>query len=260
MSSVQAATSVIGGARTQYSRARLREEVTQAIYDLMTSQGLTRSEYAALTGKKKSYISRVLAGVQNLELDTVSDLFEALNRYPHLTLGTNPNEMRLAVDEGAVEFTANAQTEQEHEEVPKAESVVLDFGGSSSSDTVVAVAARTADPSGYTKLVLQGRCADNLDRWSSFCDEERTAIGGRLSISSGAGVSRRSDRGLSICVHPRSVQEHDRQDVSSFESLSHASQRRIACSVSAWLVRDSAVGGSDWVDLSRHSEHHSLED
>ena len=113
-----------------YWRSRFKLEVAQALYKLMRSQGVKRNELAARVNKPKSYISRVLGGDHNFRLDTVSDLFAALGRFPHLVLGTEPEEMRFAVDEGSgVEITEIAQDVVKIVEI-SAESTREYFGGS----------------------------------------------------------------------------------------------------------------------------------
>ena len=82
------------------NRARFLEEATNGILWLMEDQGCQRKELAERLGCSKSFVTRILEGSHNFTLETLADVYLALNRSVHLTLGTHLAEMRMPVDEG----------------------------------------------------------------------------------------------------------------------------------------------------------------
>jgi transcriptional regulator with XRE-family HTH domain len=53
-------------------------EVTEALAEAMTRQGITKAELARRLGKSKGFVSQVLAGDRNLTLRTIADISDAL--------------------------------------------------------------------------------------------------------------------------------------------------------------------------------------
>lgn len=83
------------------NRERFKGEIAQAIYQLMCEQNVTRSRLAKMLGCSRSRITHMLSGEKdNFQADTIADVFLILGRAAHLTLGTDPEEFRLPVDEG----------------------------------------------------------------------------------------------------------------------------------------------------------------
>lgn len=83
----------------EFNRARFKEEVSVGIFDLMRCQNINRTRLAEMLGVQKSRISHMLTGSQNFRLDTISDVFLALGRAIHVTLGQDPDEYRIPNDE-----------------------------------------------------------------------------------------------------------------------------------------------------------------
>lgn len=84
-----------------HRRARFREEVSQAVYTLMRTTGTKRSDLAIKLDCSRPFVSKILNGSHNFSLNTIVDVFCALGRAPHLTLGIDLSELRYAVDEAA---------------------------------------------------------------------------------------------------------------------------------------------------------------
>lgn len=83
------------------NRERYKGEIAQAIYRLMCDQSITRSRLAKMLGCNRSRITHMLSGEKdNFQADTIADVFLILGRAAHLTLGVDPTEFRLPVDEG----------------------------------------------------------------------------------------------------------------------------------------------------------------
>jgi len=95
------AIQVISEAFIYFSHTRLKEEVSQGIYDLMLRQDITRTRLAEMLDVDKSRITQILSGEQNLQLETMADIFLVLGRTVHITLGDNPDEYRIPKDEVA---------------------------------------------------------------------------------------------------------------------------------------------------------------
>ena len=83
----------------EFNRARIKEEVSNSIYDLMVRYGVKRTELADLMDTFKSRISLMLSGDQNFQIETLADVFLVLGRAVHITLGADATELRLPVDE-----------------------------------------------------------------------------------------------------------------------------------------------------------------
>lgn len=84
-----------------FNRERYKGELAQGIYELMRLHGINRKRLADLMGVGKSRISHILSGDRNLGADSLADILLILGRTPHLTLGTDFDEIRLPVDEAA---------------------------------------------------------------------------------------------------------------------------------------------------------------
>lgn len=102
------------------NRERYRGELAQAIYRLMCDQRVTRSRLAKLLGCHRSRITHMLSGEKdNFQADTIADVFLILGRAAHLTLGVDPTEFRLPIDE-ASEDTKSSTTNSEIEDTKDA--------------------------------------------------------------------------------------------------------------------------------------------
>lgn len=66
---------------------RLILEVTEAIATLLEEQNVSRSELARRIGKSPAFVSKLLRGDNNFTLRTLSDVFFAVDRAAHLSLG-----------------------------------------------------------------------------------------------------------------------------------------------------------------------------
>lgn len=66
---------------------RLILEVTEAIATLLQDRGVSRSELARRIGKSPAFVTKLLRGDNNFTLRTLSDVFFALDRAAHLSLG-----------------------------------------------------------------------------------------------------------------------------------------------------------------------------
>jgi transcriptional regulator with XRE-family HTH domain len=60
--------------------------VTQAIFEAMQANGLTRSELAKLAGVQKEAVSRLFGGFQNLTLKTIAKFSSAMGLQPEFAL------------------------------------------------------------------------------------------------------------------------------------------------------------------------------
>lgn len=86
----------------EFNRERVRGHLAQALFELMESYGLNRTQLAALLDVGKSRVTQLLSGCENLSAETLADILLVFGRTPYLTLGTNPHEIRFPVDEGSV--------------------------------------------------------------------------------------------------------------------------------------------------------------
>jgi len=90
------------------NRARFREEASEGLHRLIVSERRSKTWLAQRLGTSKSYVTKILEGSSpNFTLDTLADVFCALGRSVHITLGTNLDEMRLPLDEKMVATEAN---------------------------------------------------------------------------------------------------------------------------------------------------------
>lgn len=80
------------------NQERLKEEVSQAIFELMNKEGISRAELASRMGKNKAWISRVLSGGHNFQLHTLADVFYSLGRGVHIYLDRNCNTAEVVMD------------------------------------------------------------------------------------------------------------------------------------------------------------------
>ncbi len=78
-----------------YNRARVTEEASYGIWQLMQEQGVTRSELAKRIGKRRSFVTKVLSGDHNFTIRTLADMYWALGGVLHFELGTDLMEMAL---------------------------------------------------------------------------------------------------------------------------------------------------------------------
>lgn len=85
--------------KTRYfNRERLKEEAAIGIYNLMKDQGVTRAALARRIGKGRSFMTKVLEGSHNFTLETLADIYAALGRAAHLSLGDDFQEFRVPAD------------------------------------------------------------------------------------------------------------------------------------------------------------------
>lgn len=73
--------------RAIVEQERLLVEVTESIAALMSQLDVHRSELAKRIGRSPAYVTKILRGDNNFTLRTLSDVFFALGRSVHLSLG-----------------------------------------------------------------------------------------------------------------------------------------------------------------------------
>jgi transcriptional regulator with XRE-family HTH domain len=81
------------------NQERIKQEAALGIYAIMKAEGIKRRDIADLIGRRKSFISKVLGGSHNFQLETLADIYAALGRAVHFVLGSDLGEIRLPVDE-----------------------------------------------------------------------------------------------------------------------------------------------------------------
>lgn len=81
--------------RRAVERARLVMQATEAIASLLEEQGVSRAELARRIGKSPAFVTKLLRGDNNFTLRTLSDVFFALNRSAHLSLGNVGDDISL---------------------------------------------------------------------------------------------------------------------------------------------------------------------
>ena len=81
------------------NRARLLEETSHGVFELMERQGVSRASLARRLGCSRSLVTKLLEGSHNFKLETLADVYLALGRAVHITLSDRLDEMRLPVDE-----------------------------------------------------------------------------------------------------------------------------------------------------------------
>lgn len=64
--------------RREYARARLRQDVLEALHEALEGAGITQNELAKRLGVRKGAVSQVLNGKGNLRIDTLADYLSAL--------------------------------------------------------------------------------------------------------------------------------------------------------------------------------------
>lgn len=67
-----------GDQRVTYEQVVLRELVASRIASLMEAQDVSRAELARRMGKSKPWVSKLLDGRRNLQLDTLAEVVAAL--------------------------------------------------------------------------------------------------------------------------------------------------------------------------------------
>ncbi|MBL0870490.1 MAG: hypothetical protein IBJ18_07945 [Phycisphaerales bacterium] len=96
------------------NQERYKSEIAQAIFSLMEDQGLNRTQLSRLLGVSKGRVSHILgAGDHNFEAETVADIFLALGRQIHVTLGAANGRVRSATDEVFSTIDTSIDTESE---------------------------------------------------------------------------------------------------------------------------------------------------
>ncbi len=84
----------------EYSRSRFREELSDAVWQAMQAQGISREHLGALLDLPDSVVAGIIQGDDCLfEIDRIPDIFTVLNRAPHFVLGTDLDELRQPIDE-----------------------------------------------------------------------------------------------------------------------------------------------------------------
>lgn len=86
------------GAARIWNQERFKDEVAQAIFELMEQQGVKRSELADRLGVSKPRVTQFLGGSHNFTLETLADVFMALGRSAHIWLDTNPKSLAAMED------------------------------------------------------------------------------------------------------------------------------------------------------------------
>lgn len=81
-----------------FNRQRLKNEVAEAIFELMEQSAISRSDFAKLIGTSKSHVTQMLGGSRNFTLDSLADIFLALGRSVHVTLGTSHDFTQVVID------------------------------------------------------------------------------------------------------------------------------------------------------------------
>lgn len=92
-----------------FNRERLKEEAALGIYALM-EDNMSRADLAKAIGKSRSFVTKILGGSHNFTLETLADIYAALDRSVHLTLGSDLREVRLPVDEVATVDAVSSAT------------------------------------------------------------------------------------------------------------------------------------------------------
>lgn len=83
----------------EFNRARYKNELAEGIYRLMIRQRISRQALGEMLGLTKGRISQMLSGEVNFQAETIADIFLVLGRASHLSLGTDPQDVRILVDE-----------------------------------------------------------------------------------------------------------------------------------------------------------------
>jgi len=81
--------------RRLIEQERLIMQATEAIAALLEEQGVSRAELARRIGKSSAFVTKLLRGNNNFTLRTLSDVFFALNRSAHLSLGEVGDDISL---------------------------------------------------------------------------------------------------------------------------------------------------------------------
>lgn len=82
-----------------FNRQRLKSEVAEAIFDLLEESGTTKSQFAKIIGTSKSHVTQMLGGSRNFTLDSLADIFLALGRSAHVSLGTSHDQPQPIIDD-----------------------------------------------------------------------------------------------------------------------------------------------------------------
>lgn len=81
-----------------YNRERLKQEAAIGIFNLMEQKDINRAALARTIGKPRSFVTKVLEGSHNFTLKTLADVYAALGRTVHLSLGDDFEEVRVPKD------------------------------------------------------------------------------------------------------------------------------------------------------------------
>lgn len=76
-------------------------EVTEAIWEAIEAEGITKTELANRMGATKGYVSQLLSGSRNMTLRTLSDICRALGRKPTIIVDTMRGVEKWQTVEGA---------------------------------------------------------------------------------------------------------------------------------------------------------------
>ncbi|MGR6750069.1 helix-turn-helix domain-containing protein [Aeromonas veronii] len=68
------------------AQERLIVEVTESLYEKMLDNNIKKSEIADKLNKSQAYVSQLLSGSRNMTLRTLSDIAQALDCVPSVTL------------------------------------------------------------------------------------------------------------------------------------------------------------------------------
>lgn len=81
--------------RRLIEQERLIMQATEAIATLLQEQDVSRAQLARRIGKSSAFVTKLLRGDNNFTLRTLSDVFFALHRSAHLSLGSVGDDIAL---------------------------------------------------------------------------------------------------------------------------------------------------------------------
>lgn len=87
--------------KREFNRGRFLEETSHGILQLMRTNDKRQAWLARRLGVSPPFVSKVLEGSHNFTLETLADFGLAFGRAVHIVWGTDLDEMRIPVDEGA---------------------------------------------------------------------------------------------------------------------------------------------------------------
>jgi len=82
-------------------------EVTEAIWEAMEKEGISKTELANRMGSTKGFVSQVLSGSRNMTLRTLSDICFALEKRPTIAVKGESHDGEWQTLAGKVPVAAN---------------------------------------------------------------------------------------------------------------------------------------------------------